>query len=131
MVSNKGRELNAHRIHTFKLAEFVDAFVSTCLVQLRKPDEEIFRLALDLAQSPAVEIVYMEDTALFVQVAAGLDIRGIEHDDCRSTRAELSAHGLDCAGKAQGSRCFRRPSQGHKGGMRRSRLKKTTAPGTP
>lgn len=57
VVSNEGREINAHRIRTFKLAEFVDAFVSSCFVQLRTPDVEIFRLALDLAQTPAKELV--------------------------------------------------------------------------
>ncbi|MEO6875540.1 MAG: HAD family hydrolase [Opitutaceae bacterium] len=97
VVSNEGRELNAHRIHTFKLAEFVDAFVSSCFVQLRKPDEEIFRLALDLAQTPASAIVYLENTPLFVDVAAGLGIRGIVHADYRRTRDELAALGLDCA----------------------------------
>jgi putative hydrolase of the HAD superfamily len=94
VVSNEGRELNAHRIRTFKLAEFVDAFVSSCFVQLRKPDEEIFRLALDLAQTSPREIVYLENTALFVQVAAGLGIRSILHTDYRSSRAELAALGL-------------------------------------
>ena len=49
-VSNEARELNAHRIRTFKLAGFVDAFVSSCFVHLRKPDEDVFRLALDIAQ---------------------------------------------------------------------------------
>jgi putative hydrolase of the HAD superfamily len=95
VVSNESRELNAHRIRTFKLAGFVDAFVSSCFVQLRKPDAEIFRLALDLAQIPAREIVYLENTALFVQVAAGLGIRGIVHTDYDSTRAELVALGLE------------------------------------
>lgn len=104
VVSNEGRELNAHRIRTFKLAEFVDAFVSSCFVNLRKPDAEIFRLALDLAQTPAREIVYLENTALFVEVAAELGIHGILHTDYRSTRAELAALGLDGAGAAGGQR---------------------------
>jgi putative hydrolase of the HAD superfamily len=97
VVSNEGRELNAHRIQTFKLAGFVDAFVTSCFVRMRKPDAEIFRLALDLAQTPAREIVYLENTALFVQVAAELGIRGVVHTDYQSTRAELATLGLDCA----------------------------------
>ncbi len=97
VVSNEGREINAHRIRTFKLAEFVDAFVSSCFVGLRKPDVGIFRLALDLAQTPPEEIVFLENTPLFVEVAAELGIRGIVHTDYRSTRAKLAAFGLDCA----------------------------------
>ncbi|MEO6994712.1 MAG: HAD family hydrolase, partial [Lacunisphaera sp.] len=95
VVSNEARELNAHRIQTFKLAGFVDAFVSSCFIQLRKPDVEMFRLALDLAQTPAREIVYLDNTELFVEVAAGVGIRGIVHTDYRSTRAKLAALGLD------------------------------------
>ena len=44
VVSNEARELNAYRIHKFKLDRFVDAFISSCFVHLRKPDAEIFRL---------------------------------------------------------------------------------------
>ena len=52
VVSNESRELNAHRIDEFKLDGFVDAFISSCYVHLRKPDLEIFKLALDVAQAP-------------------------------------------------------------------------------
>jgi len=60
VVSNESRELNAHRINKFKLAEFVDAFISSCFVRLRKPDADIFKLALDIAQTPSRQIVYIE-----------------------------------------------------------------------
>ncbi len=94
VLSNEARELNAYRIRTFKLDGFVDAFVSSCFVHLRKPDADIFRLALDIAQTPARQIVYVENTAMFVQIAEGMGIRSILHTDCRSTRAQLSAFGL-------------------------------------
>ena len=51
VVSNEARELNAYRIRKFKLNGFVDAFISFCFVHVRKPDAEIFRLALDIAQA--------------------------------------------------------------------------------
>ena len=53
VVSNEARELNTHRINKFKLDKFVDFFISSCFVHLRKPDPEIFRVALDIAQVPA------------------------------------------------------------------------------
>jgi putative hydrolase of the HAD superfamily len=43
VVSNEARELNAYRIRKFKLDGFVDFFVSSCFVQIRKPDADIFR----------------------------------------------------------------------------------------
>ena len=53
VVSNEARELNSHRIRKFKLYEFVDLFISSCFVHVRKPDADIFRLALEIAQTPA------------------------------------------------------------------------------
>ncbi|MEO7999779.1 MAG: HAD family hydrolase [Gemmatimonadaceae bacterium] len=94
VLSNEARELNDYRIHTFHLVDFVDAFVSSCYVHLRKPDPDIFKLALDIAQTPANQIVYLENTALFVQIAERMGIPGIVHTDCDSTREQLKALGL-------------------------------------
>jgi putative hydrolase of the HAD superfamily len=94
VVSNESRELNAHRIGTFKLGEFVDFFVSSCFVHMRKPDANIFRLALDIAQVPAREVVYIENTPMFVEIAEGLGMRSILHTGFDSTRAKLTSLGL-------------------------------------
>ena len=94
VVSNEGRELNEYRIRTFKLDRFVDSFVSSCFVHVRKPDADIFRLALDIAQAPARQVVYIENTPMFVQVAEGLGIRSVLHTGYRSTCAKLASFGL-------------------------------------
>ncbi|MGD0351761.1 MAG: HAD family phosphatase [Verrucomicrobiota bacterium] len=94
VVSNEGRELNSHRIRKFKLNGFVDVFISSCFVHLRKPDADIFRLALDIAQAPARQAVYIENTPMFVQIAEGLGIRSILHTNYKSTRAKLASLGL-------------------------------------
>ena len=94
VLSNEARELNDYRVHKFKLDEFVDAFVSSCLVRLHKPDAAIFRLALDIAMEPAWQIVYIENTAMFVQIAKGLGIHGLLHTDFESTSKKLAALGL-------------------------------------
>jgi putative hydrolase of the HAD superfamily len=98
VVSNEAREVNAYRIRQFKLDGFVDAFISSCFVHLRKPDADIFRLALDIAQVPVRQIVYIENTPLFVQIAEGLGIQAILHTDYKSTRAKLASFGLEVAG---------------------------------
>lgn len=95
VVSNEGRELTAHRVSAFKLNRFVDFFVSSCFVHLRKPDPEILYLALDIAQVPIEKIVYIENTPMYVQVAQGLGITSILHTDFESTRAKLASFGLD------------------------------------
>ena len=94
VVSNEGRELNAYRIRTFKLGGLVDFFISSCFVHLRKPDVDIFRLALDIAQVPAGQVVYIKNTRMFVQIAECLGIRSILHTDYRSTCAKLASLGL-------------------------------------
>jgi putative hydrolase of the HAD superfamily len=94
VLSNEARELNAYRIKTFKLDTFVDAFISSCYVHLRKPDRDIFRLALDIAQTPPSQVVYIENTRMFVTIAEGLGVRSILHTDYASTKAALAAFGL-------------------------------------
>ena len=94
VVSNEARELNEYRIRKFKLDGFVDFFISSCFVHVRKPDADIFRLALDIAHAPARQVVYIENTPMFVQIAEGLGIRSILHRDYRSTCAKLASLGL-------------------------------------
>jgi len=98
VISNEARELNAHRIRKFKLDGFVDAFISSCFVHIRKPDEDIFRLALDIAQAPARQVLYIENTPMFVQIAQGFGIRSILHADYKSTRAKLASFGFENEG---------------------------------
>jgi putative hydrolase of the HAD superfamily len=97
VVNNEGRELNVYRIRKFKLDGFVDAFISSCFVHLHKPDTDIVRLALDIAQTSAREIVYIDNTPMFVQIAKDLGIRGILHTDYKTTRAKLASFGLEIA----------------------------------
>ena len=94
VVSNEGRELNVYRIRKFQLNRFVDSFISSSFVHIRKPDPDIFRLALDVAQAPSRQVVYIEDTPMFVQVAESLGIRSILHTDYKSTCAKLASFGL-------------------------------------
>jgi putative hydrolase of the HAD superfamily len=76
------------------LDRFVDSYISSCFVHLRKPDADIFRLALDVAHASARQVVYVENTPMFAQIAEGLGIRSILHTDYRSTRAKLVSYGL-------------------------------------
>ena len=94
VVNNEARELNSHRIRTFKLGEFVDFFISSCFVHFRKPDADIFRLALDIAQCQPSRSSISTTTPMFVQVAEGLGVRSICHTDYQSTRAQLASFGL-------------------------------------
>lgn len=91
VVSNEGRELNEYRIRKFKLDTFVDFFISSCFVHLRKPDIDMFKMALDLAHVPPNQVLYIDDRPLFVQAAQSLGIHGLHHTDYASTLKKLTA----------------------------------------
>jgi putative hydrolase of the HAD superfamily len=93
-ISNEGRELTVYRIREFRLAEFMDFFVSSCFVHYRKPDEDIYRIALDISQAKPEHSVYIEDRPMFVDVAGGLGINGIVHTGFDTTRQALEKLGL-------------------------------------
>ena len=95
IVSNEARELNAYRIERFSLDRLADCFISSCFVHIRKPDSDIFRLALDIAQVRPAQAVFIDNTPMFVHIAESLGIHGILHTDCQSTRAKLSHLGLN------------------------------------
>jgi putative hydrolase of the HAD superfamily len=95
VVSNEGRELGEDRVRRFALAEFIDFFVISGCVGLRKPDTAIFRLALDLAQAQPDQVAYLEDRRMFVDVGASVGLRAVWHRDAAQTRAALAAMGLD------------------------------------
>lgn len=94
-VSNEARELNTYRIQEYKLAEFIDFFVSSTYVHLRKPDVDIYKLALDLAQSKPDETICLDDVSVFTSVAESLGIKGICHIDYQTTCKELQSLGFE------------------------------------
>ena len=93
-VSNEGRELTVFRIKEFKLNTVIDFFVSSCFVHFRKPDPDIFHMALDIAQVSPEQVAYIEDRPMFVEVARDLGLHAIQHTDVDTTRAALAELGL-------------------------------------
>ncbi len=93
-VSNEGRELTMYRVQQFNLGSVIDFFISSCFVHYRKPDEDMYRIALDIAQVSPERVVYIDDRAMFVEVARGLGIAGIIHTGYDTTRTALEELGL-------------------------------------
>jgi putative hydrolase of the HAD superfamily len=92
-VSNEGRELTVYRIRKFDLSRIIDFFISSCFVHFRKPDHDIYKIAMDIAQAPPEQVVYIDDRPMFVEVARELGIRGIHHTSFEDTREALKAMG--------------------------------------
>lgn len=68
--------------------------MSSCYVHFSKPDATIFQIALDGAQVPIEEIVYIDNTELFTNIATDLGITSIHHTNLKSTAKALSNLGL-------------------------------------
>ena len=94
VVSNEGRELNEFRINKFKLDEIIDAFVSSSFVHYRKPDKDIFHIALDISQTEPRQVVYLDDRRMFVEIAREIGIIAIHHEKFEKTKKALSELGL-------------------------------------
>ena len=94
-LSNEGRELNAYRITEFKLNELFDAYVSSAFVHLRKPDADIFRMAIDISQTVPEHSLYIDDRSMFVDVAKTLGMHGIHFEGLESTTNQLKAFGFN------------------------------------
>jgi putative hydrolase of the HAD superfamily len=93
-ISNEGRELTVYRIKKFNLKSFIDFFISSCFVHFRKPDMDIYRMALDISQAEPGRSIYIDDRLLFVEIAQSLGINGIHHTGLEETRKALKNLGL-------------------------------------
>jgi len=81
MLNNEARELNDFRIERFELGRYFDSFFSSCYVGLRKPDQKIFELALDVLQRDAEEVAFIDDRQGNCEAAEALGIHAIRYVD--------------------------------------------------
>ncbi len=93
-INNESKELNLYRIQTFGLREIFSLFVSSCFVGLRKPEEGIYRLALEVTQKPPEECCFIDDRPLNLEAARGMGMHTIEMEDVGRLRLELRKLGV-------------------------------------
>jgi putative hydrolase of the HAD superfamily len=93
-VNNEPLELNEHRINTYGLKHVIDVFVSSCYVNMRKPDPEMYRLALNIMQVKPQETLYIDDRKVYTEIAVKLGINAIHHTNLASTQHQLAGFGL-------------------------------------
>ena len=94
-INNESRELNQHRIRTFKLTELFSAFVSSCYVGIRKPDARIYKLALDLTQHAPEECCFIDDRPANVAGAVAVGMNAILMETAVQLRQDLQKLGVD------------------------------------
>jgi putative hydrolase of the HAD superfamily len=95
-INNESRELNLYRIETFGLRSIFSLFVSSCFVGLRKPEEGIYRLALEITQMPPEECCFIDDRPLNLESASRLGMHTIRAENAAQVRDELRKLGVQC-----------------------------------
>jgi putative hydrolase of the HAD superfamily len=93
-INNESRELNYHRIDKFGLRKIFRLFISSCFVGLRKPERDIYRLALETTQIPAEQCCFIDDRALNLECAAKLGMKTVEMRRLEQLQADLAKLGV-------------------------------------
>ena len=93
-INNESRELNDYRIEKFALRQIFLIFFSSCFVGLRKPERDIYRLALETTQIPGPACCFIDDRALNLECAAQLGMQTIQMQSLAQLRESLAKLGV-------------------------------------
>lgn len=93
-INNEPREINEYRIHRFQLRRELKAFFSSCYLGVRKPDEGIYQLALEVTQRDPQECVFIDDRELNLECAKQLGMHTIHFQNAPQLRQELAENGV-------------------------------------
>ncbi len=94
-INNEPLELNQYRIEAFDLRRNFLVFFSSCYVRSRKPEETIFRVALEVTQRPPEQCLFIDDRALNLESPRKLGMNTILHRDAEQLRSELGKYGVE------------------------------------
>ncbi len=94
-INNEPLEFNQYRIEAFQLRRNFLVFFSSCYVRSRKPDETIFRIALDVSQRPPEQCLFIDDRALNLESPRRLGMNTIHHQNADQLRSELGKFGVE------------------------------------
>jgi putative hydrolase of the HAD superfamily len=96
-INNEPLELNERRIQQFQLRREFKAFFSSCYLGIRKPDEGIYRLALEVTQRHPEECLFIDDRELNLECARQLQMRTVHFQNAEQLRQDLAAYGVTVA----------------------------------
>jgi len=94
-INNEPLELNEYRIKAFHLRRDFQVFFSSCYLHTRKPEEMIYRIALEVTQRPAAECAFIDDRPLNLENPRKLGFKTIHYQDAEQLRAELKSYGVE------------------------------------
>lgn len=94
-INNEPLELNQYRIEAFNLRKDFAVFFSSCYVRSRKPEEMIFRVALEVTQRPPEQCLFIDDRPLNLENPRRLGMNAIHHQNAEQLRSELGKYGVE------------------------------------
>jgi putative hydrolase of the HAD superfamily len=94
-INNEPLELNQYRIETFDLRRNFLVFFSSCYVRARKPEDVIFRIALEVTQRPAEQCVFIDDRSLNLESPRRLGMNVIHYQNAQQLRVDLQNYGVE------------------------------------
>ena len=94
-INNEPLELNEYRIKTFHLRRDFQVFFSSCYLHTRKPEEMIYRIALEVTQRSAEECVFIDDRQLNLENPRKLGMKTIHYQNAEQLRVELKNCGVE------------------------------------
>jgi len=89
-LNNESREINEYRIEKFKLRDYFEAFFSSCYLGVRKPDPEIYSLALKITQQKPSQCILIDDRGLNLECAREVGMQTILFKDLPQLRNDLA-----------------------------------------
>ena len=93
-LNNESRELNAYRVAEFGLNDHFSAFLTSGYLGVKKPDERIYQLALDITHREPRECVFVDDRALNLECAALLGINTVHFETVAQLETDLARLGV-------------------------------------
>lgn len=93
-INNESRDLNYYRMDKFGLRTIFRLFVSSCFVGLRKPERDIYRLAIEITQVRPEDCCFIDDRALNLECAKQMGLHTVQMKGLEYLRAELAKLGV-------------------------------------
>jgi putative hydrolase of the HAD superfamily len=94
-INNEPFELNEYRIKQFDLRRDFLMFFSSCYIHSRKPEEHIFRVALEVTQRSPQQCIFIDDRPLNLESPRRLGFNVIHHQNAAQLRSELRNYGVE------------------------------------
>jgi putative hydrolase of the HAD superfamily len=91
-INNESKELNDYRIAKFGLSKYFSAFFSSGYLKIRKPEKEIYQMALSVCQKQAAECLFIDDREENLEWPKRLGMKTIRFENALKLEQDLKLY---------------------------------------